>query len=119
MVALKSNNKLRYAGYLLGIAMITGAFCWLYPFYSNAINQSQLSCAFFAAFANLLVVVGFALFLMPSLGGRAAMFTEVFGCGMFLSLSNVSAMMMTIGPIVCLWFYLSTGAPLIFSYYVQ
>ena len=65
------------------------------------------------------MVVGFAFFLMPSLGGKAAMFTEVFGNGMFLSLSNVSAMMMTIGPLVCLWFYLSTGAPLIFSYYVQ
>ena len=36
MAAFKSNNVLRYAGYLLGMAMIAGAVCWLYPFYSNA-----------------------------------------------------------------------------------
>jgi hypothetical protein len=38
MVAFKSNNVLRYAGYLLGMVMIACAMCWLYPFYSNAQN---------------------------------------------------------------------------------
>lgn len=118
-IFVNSNTKVRYGCYVLGMLMLGAAFGWLYPFYSNALNQSLISCAFFSAFANLLVVIGLALILMPALKGKAAFFSEIFGCGLFLALSNLSAMMAVIGPIVCLWFFLSTGHPLDFSYYVQ
>lgn len=118
-VLLNQNTKIRYFGYILGLMMISSAFIWLYPFYSNGKNQSNISCAFFAAFANLLVVGGLSLILIPALSGKAAFFSEIFGCGMFLALSNLSAMMAVLGPIICLWFYLSTGHALDFSYYVQ
>jgi hypothetical protein len=119
MNALANKPKLRYAGYVLGIVMIFAAYAWLYPLYSNAANQSKDACAMFAAMTNVLVVVGFSMFLLPALGGKAAMFTYVCGSGFFLSLSNLCAMMMILGPVVCLWFYLSTGSPLAFTYYIQ
>lgn len=58
------------------------------------------------------------MILVPALAGKAALFNEIFGCGMFLALSNLAGAMALVGPIVCLWFFLSTGHPLEFSYYV-
>ena len=37
-VLFNQNPKVRYGGYLLGLIMITGAYAWLYPFYSNGPN---------------------------------------------------------------------------------
>ena len=119
MTALVQKPKLRYTGYVLGLAMILSAYIWLYPFYSNAPNQSKDACALFAALSNVLVVGGLTTFLLPALGGKAALFSFVCGGGFFRSLSNLCAMMMVLGPIVCLWFYLSTGTALAFTYYIQ
>lgn len=39
-VFVSENTKIRYACYTIGLLMIAGAYIWLYPFYSNAPNQS-------------------------------------------------------------------------------
>jgi len=119
MIAIEMNTKLRYAGYLISIGLAVFAFAWTYPYFSDSANQSRVSCALFATFANVLIALSFTLFLMPALAGKAAMFSEIFGCGMFLSLSNLCAFSSALGPVVCLWFFLSTGSPLIFQFYVQ
>ena len=94
-----------------------GACLWVYPFMSNAPNQSRLHCAIFAALSNLIFLAGFSAILMSALIGKAALFRYVFECGMFLALSNLSAAMNLIGPLVCLWYYLSSGHTLDIGWY--
>ena len=54
---------------------------------------------------------------MPALIGKAALFRYVFQCGMFLALSNLSAAMNLVGPLICLWYYLSSGHTLDIGWY--
>ena len=57
---------------------MVGACLWVYPFMSNAQNQSRIHCALYAAFANLIFLGGFSAVLLSALIGKAALFRYVF-----------------------------------------
>ena len=114
---IAANGCFRYALYTIGVASILGACLWVYPFMSDAGGQSRLHAALYALFANLLFLGGFATILMPALIGKASLFRYIFQAGMFLALSNLSAAMSLIGPMICLWYYLSSGHTLDIGWY--
>ena len=114
---IAESGPLRYGLYAVGCLAMLGACLWVYPFMSDAQNQSRLHCALYAAFANLIFLAGFSAVLMSALIGKAALFRYVFGCGMFLALSNLSAAMSLVGPLICLWYYLSAGHTLDIGWY--
>ena len=95
-----------------------GALSWCYPFMAHAETQPNWHATLFSTLAPILFLIGFSTLLMPSLVGKAALFNSVLSCGMFLIVSNLAATMCLIGPLICLWYYLSSGHTLDISWYV-
>jgi len=85
---------------------------------AHAETQPNWHATLFSTLAPILFLIGFSTLLMPSLVGKAALFNSVLSCGMFLIVSNLAATMCLIGPLVCLWYYLSSGHTLDISWYV-
>jgi len=115
---LRENSNIRYLNYLIGLVFMLGSVGAMYPYMSNAGKISSTLCGVFSALAPLIFNLGFVSFLLPALAGRAALFRSIFGCGMFLALSNLAASMSLIGPLICLWYYLSFGHQLELTWYV-
>jgi len=115
---VSENSSVRYLGYLIGAILIFGTCTWVYPFMANAADQPTWHAALFSFAAPTLFLLGFSFFLLPALVGKAALFREVFSCGMFLIVSNLSAAMNLVGPQICLWYYLSCGNTIDISWYV-
>ena len=115
---LSENARIRYGTYVLGCILMFGACSWCYPFMAHAETQANWHSALFSTAAPILFLIGFSTLLMPSLVGKAALFNSIMSCGMFLIVSNLAATMCLLGPITCLWYFLSSGHTLDISWYV-
>ena len=115
---LSENARIRYGTYVLGCILMFGACIWCYPFMAHAETQANWHSALFSTAAPILFLIGFSTLLMPALVGKAALFNSIMSCGMFLIVSNLAATMCLLGPITCLWYFLSSGHTLDISWYV-
>ena len=118
-VFVSKNSGVRSLIYIVGLCTMFGTIFWLWPFLNNGQNQSQIHTTLFAALATPLFLIGFSCVLIPALIGKAALFNAICQASLFLSVSNLSAAMSLIGPLICLWYYLSSGHTLEFSWYTS
>lgn len=82
-------------------------------------TSSQWSDAFYATYGVVLAAKSCALLTTIMLVGKLDWLRTLLSADMWQSLSNLMPTFNMLAPITCLWFYLSTSAPLNYTYVSQ
>jgi len=117
--AIMNNSGLRYSCYMMGALLCFFSMLWQQPFVTQGDKMSRFQCALYNALSPLIFLLGFACFWIPALVGKACFFRKVFGSGIWLAFSNLSATIYLIGPIMSLWYSMSVAHQIDFGFYTQ
>jgi hypothetical protein len=117
---VKGNASVRYPLYLVGLVLTLLPFFGQHGYLSTVGTEtptwSPSTQAFYGAFAYFSFVLGFALFVMPALLGRAEFIRFFFGGDFFALFKNISFGMYMFSPVYSLIYFLSMSVTQHFDY---
>merc|ERR1719327_1337616 len=115
MVLISQNTAPRYLLYLLSLSLMISTVLWQTPFAGTyktdgtVMNaQTAVHCAFFAALAYPLYILGLTLMVLPALTGKAAVFRFIFGSSTWIMMSQMAFGMYFAVPTISVFYFMST-----------
>jgi hypothetical protein len=82
-------------------------------------KQGRWDHAAWATFGDSLFTLGFGLLVLTMLVGKCRPLKAIFEAGFWQPFSKLVPCMNMLGPIVCLWFFLSTASSLNFEFLTE
>lgn len=116
---LSKNWKPRAFMYTVSVLLIASAFYRSQRYIVSKEGNSQSNNAFWATFggAGIGTACGFLTLIM--LVGKLSWLRSILAADMWLPLSSLMPTFSILSPITCLWFFLSTSAPLNYTFMSQ
>ena len=105
----RESTRYRYTMYVIGFILMLGCIFSMFPFMNKPESIPTWAAILFSTLAPTVFLFGFCKLLAPALVGRAVLFKWFTSLGIFLVGANLAATMYLIGPLICLWYYLSSG----------
>lgn len=116
LINLNKSWKTRAVLYSLSFFFMLGGLLRQKFMVEKPENMSAASNSIWATFGNAGFSLGFTFLVMSMLVGKISWLRSILAADMWQALSNLMPAFNMLGPITCLWFFLSTSAPLNYSF---